>query len=268
MFGVFTKRNIIHSREAIVVDAQTRQVLYEKSSSIPVPVASLTKLMTYLIVAESIRDFSTRIYVDGQIIENLKERGASMSGLLPGYNYSVMDLLYCLMLPSGCDAAEVLASYFGMENFVHMMNERAQGLGMFSTKYVDSSGLGKGSEHNLSTSLEVSILFRILIKKPYFIQVVSSPTHSLVGMTNDGRTETHVVKNTNSLIDKESRYFNPYVIGGKTGTLSVAGRCLATLAQKDGRKIITVTLGIPGESSWRFDYHLTDTTKLISTVFS
>ncbi len=274
-FAIGSRRNVtasgektIHSREALVVDIDTDQVLYEKhTTECPVPIASITKLMTFVIVTDNFHDLSTRIVVDSELISKLKARGASMAGLKGGYSYSVIDLLYGLMLPSGCDAAEVLASYFGNQSFVRMMNEKAQKLGMYDTRFVDASGLGTGMENDVSTAKDIYILFKYLINKPIFVDVISTFSYAITGMSSDGTVEEHVVKNTNSLIDPNSQYYSPHAVGGKTGTLSAAGRCLVTLAEKEGRQVAIITLGVPNESSGKFTYHLTDTAKLIEIAF-
>lgn len=253
----------IHSREVLVVNNETQRVMYEKNTcKSSVPIASLTKLMTYAVVCDIFDDFSAQIVVDGRIVEELKQHGASMAGLKVGYSYTVKNLLYGLMLPSGCDAAKVLASHIGEEEFVQKMNEKAIELGMYDTHFADSSGLGTDNENNVSTTKDIYLLFSyLIIHCPFFVDIISTPTCIIGGVGKDGTKEKHEIKNTNCLIDRNSQYFNPNVVGGKTGTLNAAGRCLVAFAQKGDRHIIVVTLGVPGDISTY--YNFSDANKLI-----
>ena len=119
----------IHSREALLVNMNNDEVLFEKNTSDDaVPIASLTKLMTYAVVLDNVSDLeNTKVIVPDGLVQEMKNKGASRADLIDGYEYTILDLLYGMMLPSGCDAAETLARYIGNGDssiFVEMMNRQ------------------------------------------------------------------------------------------------------------------------------------------------
>ena len=137
----------IFSNEALVVDKNTDTILYSKDTTPgSVEIASLTKIMTYVLAAENIEDLSVQIKVPTGTQQKIIEQDASNASLEDEYEYTALDLLYGLMLPSGCDAADVLAEYVSAtvgKDFVEMMNEKALELGIakritMSAMYMDS----------------------------------------------------------------------------------------------------------------------------------
>lgn len=263
----------IHSNEALLVNMTTDEVLFSKNTNPEaVPIASFTKLMTYAVVIDEIEDINnTMITVPTGLVAEIRNQGASVAGLRDDYTYSAIDLLYGLMLPSGCDAAEVLARYLGNGDstiFVQKMNEKAQELGMNDTIYIDAHGLGTATEDNMSTEQDQYKLIKYLINKPYFKEIVSSEYYDITATKGDTVYE-NVVRNTNYLVGEFSggEYYYPYSIGGKTGTLSVAGKCLLTIAQKGNTIVVAITLGVPGQSSSSYTYHLQDNIKLLEYAF-
>lgn len=264
----------IHSNEALLVNMNTDQILFEKNTNMgAVPIASLTKLMTYAVVIDEVQDLeNTKIVVPDGLVEYMKSRGASRADLIDGYEYSVLDLLYGLMLPSGCDAAEVLAIHIGGGDpsvFVQKMNAKAKSLGMYDTYYVDSYGIGTATEENMSTEQDLYKLIKYVYKLPYFKQIISTEYHNIIG-TKGEETDIDSVRNTNYLMGEYSggEYYNPYSIGGKTGNLYVAGKCLITLAKKGDLEVVAITLGVPGESGSAYDYNLTDHNILFEYAFN
>ena len=260
----------IHSREAYLVNMNTDEVLFSKNTNNnPVPIASLTKLMTYAVVLDEIPDLeNTKIVVPDGLVQYMKSRGASRADLIDGYEYSALDLLYGMMLPSGCDAAETLARYVGGGDpsvFVQKMNQKAQALGMYNTTYIDSYGIGNELD-NISTEQDQYILIKYLYNKPYFRQIISTEYHTIIG-TKDELVDEDLVRNTNYLMGEYSggEYYNPYSIGGKTGSLDVAGKCLVTIASKGNLLVTVITLGVPNEYG---DYNLTDNNKLLDYAFN
>ena len=262
----------IHSREALLVNLNTDEVIFHKNTvNGQVPMASLTKLMTYLIVVEEIEDLeNTMITVPNEIIQDMINRGASRANLVGGYTYSALDLLYGAMLPSGCDAAQALAWYIGNgdpEVFVNKMNAKAQELGMTNTRYIDAHGIGTLDDDNFSTEEDIYKLVKQVYRATRFKEIISTEYYTIVGIKDD-KTEESFVRNTNYLMGEYSggKYYNPYSIGGKTGSLSVSGKCLVTIFRKGNNEYVAITLGVPGEWKSTYDYHLTDHNKLINYV--
>ena len=264
----------IHSREALLVNMNNDEVLFEKNTSDDaVPIASLTKLMTYAVVIDNVSDLeNTKVIVPDGLVQEMKNKGASRADLIDGYEYTILDLLYGMMLPSGCDAAETLARYIGNGDsriFVEMMNNKAQTIGMNNTYYVDSYGIGTATEDNISTEQDLYKLIKYVYNLPYFKKIISTEYYIING-NKDGIIDEDLVRNTNYLIGEYSggEYYYPYSIGGKTGTLDVAGKCLLTIAQKGDFEVVAITLGVPGEYLSTYDYHLRDHELLFDYIFN
>ena len=266
----------IVSREALVVDLNTEEVLFAKNTTDEaVPIASLTKLMTFAVVVDEIPDiYNTRVTVPKGMQKYMESRSASVADLLDGYSYTVYDLLQGVMLPSGCDAAETLALYIGNNDtsvFVAKMNAKAKELGMYNTLYLDSFGIGlaeapDGITENLSTEQDLYILARYLYKNvPCFREIIKKEYVEIIGEKDD-KKDYDLIRNTNYLIGEYSgdEYYYPYAIGGKTGSLYVAGKCLITFAEKNGREVVAITLGVEGQFG---DYNLTDHIKIFDYIF-
>lgn len=263
----------IHSNEVLLMNMNTDEVLFSKNTNNDaVPIASLTKLMTYAVVIDEIPDLeNTKIEVPAGLVAEMKAKGASRADLIDGYQYSALDLLYGVMLPSGCDAAETLARYIGAGDssvFVNKMNAKAQSLGMTNTIFIDSYGIGTATADNTSTEQDLYKLIKYTANLPYFRQIISTEYHNIIG-TKDDQTDIDSVRNTNYLMGEYSggAYYNPYAIGGKTGNLDVAGKCLITIARKGDLEVVAITLGVPGEYGSSYDYNLTDHNILLDYAF-
>ena len=259
----------IYSNEALVVDKNTDTVLYSKDTNPgSVEIASLTKVMTYVIAVENIEDLSVMIKVPEGTKQAIASQGGSNSGLEDNYEYSALDLLYGLMLPSGCDAADVLAEYVSNNDyslFVEMMNNKAKELGMENTVYYNASGLDTDGNHNMSTEQDLYKLAKYAYDLPYFRKIIGTEFYDVVG--NKGSSvDKNTVQNTNYLMGEYNgaEYYYIYSLGGKTGNTSGAGRCLISFAQKGDLELVAVTLGVPNQHS---NYHLTDHKKLLEYVF-
>lgn len=259
----------IFSNEALVVDMNTDTVLYSKDTNPgSVQIASLTKVMTYVLAVENIEDLDVMIKVPVGTKQEIADQGGSNSGLEDEYEYSALDLLYGLMLPSGCDAADVLAEYVSNNDysaFIAMMNAKAQELGMENTVFYSASGLEENGMHNVSTEQDLYKLAKYAYDLPYFRQIIGTEFYDVVG-TKDGSVDKNTVQNTNYMMGEYNgaEYYYIYSLGGKTGNTSGAGRCLISFAKKGDLEVAAVTLGVPNEHS---NYHLTDHKKLLEHVF-
>ena len=259
----------IFSNEALVVDKNTDTVLYSKDTNNgPVEIASLTKVMTYVLAVENITDLSVKIKVPVGIKQEIAEQGGSNSGLEDEYEYTALDLLYGLMLPSGCDAADVLAEYVSTvvgRDFIEMMNEKALALGMENTVFYSASGLSKDGMNNVSTEQDLYKLAKYAYDLPHFRKIIGTEFYDVIG-TKDESVDKNTVQNTNYMMGEYNgaEYYYIYSLGGKTGNTSGAGRCLISYAQKGDLELVAITLGVPNEHS---NYHLTDHKKLLEYVF-
>lgn len=220
----------LSAQKAILLDAQTGRVLFEKNSHERSLIASTTKIMTALIVCEQCNVLDRmRIPKEAVGIE-----GSSMY-LQEGEILTIQDLLYGLMLQSGNDAAVALAIYCGgtVEGFAELMNDKARQLGMVNTHFVNPNGLD--SPGHYSTASDMAHLAAYAMNNPIFAQTVSTKTVSIGGRS---------LRNHNKLLwQMES------VDGVKTGYTKAAGRILVSSAQRQGRRLVAVTINCPDD--WR-----------------
>ena len=206
---------------AILMDADSGEVLYEKDAARRMRIASTTKIMTVLVVLEHAR-WTDPIPVTG---DHMVE-GSSMY-LKPGEVVTVEELLYGLMLCSGNDAALALADCCGgLETFVAAMNDKAAALGMTDTSFANPNGLD--DENHYSTARDMAVLAAYAAQDPTFRRICSTRT-----ATVGGRTMT----NHNKLLSQVEG-----CIGMKTGYTRAAGRTLVSCAEREGRRLVAVTL--------------------------
>ena len=236
---------------AILIEAGTGQVLFEKNSHERRPPASVTKIMTMLLTMEAIAN--GQIGLDDMVScsENAASMGGSQVYLEPGEQMSVRDMLKAVAVASGNDAAVALAEHIAgsMEGFVAMMNKRAEELGMADTHFVNCNGLDD-PEH-LTSAYDISLMSRELVKYPLILEFTGIWMDSL-------RDGAFGLVNTNKLI----RFYEG-ANGLKTGSTSVAKYCLSASAVRDGMNLIAVIMGAE-TSKERF----ADATRLLDYGFA
>ncbi len=243
----------------------TGTVVYEKNADEKLPPASLTKMMTYIVVCENVPDLeNTKVEITQEALDGLDPESSVMG--LTGYigeEFSVLDLLYGLMIPSGNDAALVLATYVGhgsVQNFVDMMNSKSGQLGCKSTHFVNPHGLYDSNHY--STARDLATIYKYASEKPFFNEIESKSSYTVKGM--DSPLET-----TNYMIDSAySQYYYPYVEGGKTGYTDEAGKCLATTAKKDDYRYLCIALGAPYSFTEDINYAMLDTKEMYEWAFN
>lgn len=224
----------VSAKAAIVIAADTLEVLYEKSANQKLPMASTTKIMTALLLAEQ-PDLSKTVETTKQMVT---VEGSSM-GLLEGDTVSYRDLLYGMLLASGNDAANTTAYVLAgsVQGFAKMMNEKAAELGMKNTSFVTPSGLD--DENHYTTAYDLALLTAAALKNSAFRTACSSKSAVLYyGNPPYRRTLT----NHNKLLGNYEG-----IIGVKTGFTKKSGRCLVTAAEGEGKRVIAVTLNDPDD---------------------
>ncbi len=233
-----------NSRSAILIDYDTLEIIYEKNITEKLPPASMTKIMSMLLVMEAVD--SGKISLDDEVLisENASSMGGSQVYLQQGEKYSVHDLLKGVAIASGNDAVVALAEYISgtVEEFVRLMNEKAKELGLESTHFENPHGLD--SENHYSSAYDMAIMATELLKHSKILEYTSIYEDYLT--KNDGSNIWLV--NTNKLI----RYYNG-VDGLKTGYTSDAGYCLTATAKKNDLRLIAVVMNVPVEEKRRSD---------------
>ena len=232
---------------AYVVNLDTNIVVYEKNSETPLSAASLTKLMTTLLLLENYQDQLDSIsltapsYVYDLIWE--QSTNASSADIRRGETQSLRNLLYAMLLPSGNEAAYIVADYMGggsIDNFVAMMNDEAKAVGCTGTTFVDPCGL---NPNNITTARDAYLILRALTAYDVFSTVVGTPSYDMG--TNDRYTTpgTYIIQTTDKLITNSS-YHRDYTKGGKTGSLG-EWQNFAGWHSQDGESYIRILLNVP-----------------------
>ena len=227
----------ISAPSVLLMESSTGQVIYEKDSDIRRAPASVTKIMTMLLIFDALQ--AGKIHLEDQVTTS--EYAASMGGsqvfLEPGEIQTVDTLIKCIAVASANDACVVMAEYIcGSETeFVSQMNERAEGLGMTNTHFENCNGLD--SEGHLTTARDIALMSRELITKhPEIRNYCMIWQENIIHTTRKGSTEFGL-SNTNKLV----RHYE-YATGLKTGSTSQAKFCISATAEKDGIELIAVIM--------------------------
>jgi D-alanyl-D-alanine endopeptidase (penicillin-binding protein 7) len=226
----------LRSSVALVIDQDTHEVLLRKNDQAVLPIASLTKLMTGLVISDAHLSSSEMIAITQEDVDT--EKGSS-SRLAVGSVLSRGDLLHLALMSSENRAAHALGRTYpgGLSVFVKAMNERARGLGMASTSYVEPTGL---SSRNQSSATDLAVLVGAAYNVPLLRELSTSPGREVaVGRrTLQYNTTNRLVKSPNWDIGLQ-----------KTGYISEAGQCLVMQTKVSGRKLIMVFLDSAGKLS-------------------
>ena len=229
----------VSAASAILIDARSGRVLYEHNAHDPRPIASITKLMTALVAVEAVSDLDAVVEIRP---EWTGAEGSSMY-LKAGEQLTMRELLYGLLLASGNDAAVAIAGACAgdVETFVGWMNEKAAELGMEDSHFANPNGLNDDAHY--STAADMAELARVVMEYEVLAEMVGTKSITVAGRS---------LTNHNKLL---WRYEG--CIGMKTGYTDQAGRTLVSCAQREGQRLIAVTLSDPND--WQdhaalFDY--------------
>ncbi|WP_236050630.1 D-alanyl-D-alanine carboxypeptidase family protein [Nonomuraea cypriaca] len=225
----------VRARSAYVVDS-TGTIHFGKRETKRAPVASLVKIMTAYVVLREAR-LSDTIKITATDVRYAASGGAATAGLRAGERFTVRDLLYALMLPSGADAANALARRYGPGKtaFVAKMNRTAHDLGLADTRYTNADGMPTPANGGYSTAVDQARLAYRALGSGTFMTVVGKETHK-VAKTAVHRA--HTWRNTNKLLSRADG-----VLGVKTGYTRAAGYCLLFAGERNGRLVVGVLLG-------------------------
>ncbi|MCD7741949.1 MAG: D-alanyl-D-alanine carboxypeptidase [Ruminococcus sp.] len=224
------------AKSAIVIDALSGEVLYEQNAYERLPMASTTKIMSALIALES-GNLDEQFIVDSEAI---KVEGSSM-GLQEGDTVSLRALVCGMLLPSGNDAANATAVRVAgsIDEFVKLMNDRAQQMGLSDTHFVTPSGLDDDTDEHYSTAYDMARLAAQALENEDFVAICSQ---KYIKLSYGNPPYDRWLTNTNKLLDNVDG-----IIGIKTGFTDKAKRCLVSACERDGARLICVTLNDPDD---------------------
>ena len=224
----------LYALSAVLMDADSGRVLYEKDGETARPNASTTKVMTCILALENA---SGDDYVT--ISANAAAQPDVQLNLKEGEQYYMEDLLYSLMLKSHNDSAVAIAEHVGgtVENFAKMMNEKAKALGCTDTHFVTPNGLDaedEGGVHH-TTARDLALIMRYAIQNETFLRITETRDYSFTDLSKKRQFSIH---NSNALLDMIDG-----VLSGKTGFTGNAGYCYVCACEEDGKTFIISLLG-------------------------
>ena len=235
------------ARQAILMDANYDEVLYEKDAREKTYPASITKVMTALLVGEAIEQGKltpdTKVTASATALSNLHANGSS-ANIKEGEEMTVKDLLYCLLVPSANEAANILAETVSgdIDSFITLMNRRAQELGCTGTHFANAHGLH--DENHYTTPYDICVFTKAalehdLVREAMGTKVCTIPATNI--------SEPRKYYNTNALLSNWHYIGYTYdkAIAGKTGTTDEAGRCLVSAAVDGDEYLICAVMGSP-----------------------
>lgn len=233
----------LYSTVDLLINTDSNAVIIDKNADKQVDPSGLTKIMTALVVLQNEKDLSRKVTVSGASLESLYGTGCVMSGLQDGEVISVHDLLCCMLIPGGNDAALVLANEYGkgVDGFVAKMNAAAKKLGCTRTTFTDPHGLEDTKQK--STANDLAKIASAALKYSVFQTIVASLTYELP-QTN--KNEARTLVSTNYMLNYGfPDYYYDYCRGIKTGASEAEGQSMISYATKNGYTYLAVALGGP-----------------------
>lgn len=245
----------VDAKAALLIDAKTGKVLYHKNALEPIFPASTAKVLTALVVLDWCKT-SEMVKVGNEV--SLIPYDSSRAGLRAGDKLKVYNLLEAMLLPSGNDAAYALAVYVGrkelkdnkaeamsaIREFTRLMNDKARDLGAENSCFISPDGYDAIGQY--STAYDMGRIGLQALKSKTITKIVKERTTTI--KMASGRTLP--LWNTNALINKDSVWYESHVIGLKTGTTSLAGRCLISAAETDKGLVLSVVMNSSSQGRW------------------
>jgi len=231
----------INSKYGVLVDIKNNTVLATRNGNDKIYPASLTKIMTLVVAVESLKseDLNDTFTMTYEILNPLINADASRAGFSENESVRVVDMLYGSILPSGADATVGLATYISgdEENFVALMNEKAEQIGLKNTHFTNTSGLF--NENHYSTATDMAVILKYALKNDLCREILSTYQYK----TQPTEQHPDGILLTSNMFSR--MYGNEVegvkICGGKTGYVIESGNCLATFAEKNGNEYITIT---------------------------
>lgn len=259
----------VNAQYCMLSNMDTGEILYSKNADERIYPASITKLMTALVVCENVDDLNQTVTIDGDLLESLLGTDSSLSYIVKDEVLSIDQLLHYLLITSGNDTALVLAKYVGgtVDRFIEMMNETAAKLGMNSTHFDNPHGLPDDNHYTTVNDIHKLATAAFAVEK---IKTICGYSRYQMPATNLHGERT--LSTTNFLIDKTTTYFYKYCTGGKTGYTESAGRCIVSTAEKEGMHYLSIVMNADPKyidaNGNRRRIEFTDTARLFEWAFN
>lgn len=274
----------VTAASAYVVNLDTGLVVYEQDADTARSVASLTKLMTALLLMENVADLEgTYITAERQLfVPPITNLDSSTADIQPGESVRAIDMLYAMMLPSANEAAEAVGFYLSggnLDNFYAMMNARAAELGCTNTQFTSTNGLVDMDGGNYSTARDLSLIARacwehevfrtVCGTQLYWMPFTEHAKHNHAAYPEQNPDAAYYIQSSNRMMEPGAAVYRSYIRGIKTGSTHAAGRNFVSAAVNDaGESFIGVVLGCPwdaAEDGYAMSFH--DTANLYDWIF-
>lgn len=243
----FTPGFTISSEAAVLINLDKDTVVYSKNADKKMYPASLTKIVTALVVLDHVQDLENTYYEAPLVVfDELYGQNPSSVGLSRGEITSAKDLMYSMLMKSACESAGILAYYVGgesMSNFVDMMNEKVSEIGCTGTHFVNPHGLYDPEQYTNANDMALIAEYAVN-NYPKFVEIACTAEYDMAATNYHEAGWAHIY-HTNNMLNRSSSYYYQYCKGIKTGTLDESGRNLCTMASRDGNNYLLVTLGAP-----------------------
>ncbi len=230
----------VSAPSVVLMEASTGQIIYEKDANTSLHPASITKIMTMILIFDALEEGKLALEDTVTVSEHAASMGGSQVFLEPGETQTVETMLKCISVASANDACVAMAEHIcgSEQEFVNQMNQRAKGLGMQNTNFVNCCGLDV--DGHMTTAYDVALMSRELITKyPQIHNYCTIWMENITHVTKKGSSEFGLT-NTNKLIKQYQ-----YATGLKTGSTSLAKYCVSATAKKDGLELIAVIMAAP-----------------------
>lgn len=231
----------------LLVNTDSETVIFDKNADKRSAPASLTKIVTATLTLENCQDLNTMVTVKRESLDGLYSMGAATAGIRTGEQFSVLNLLKCLMVPSAADAANILADYIGgdIETFVTMMNDFVKKIGCNDTYFVNAHGLEEdGKEGSYTTANDLYKITKYALQNPTFKEICNLTRVEI--QPTEKYPEVRYLHSTNKMLRSEYKdYYSPYIAGVKTGFTERAGHCVISTASKNGYNYMLIVMNAP-----------------------
>ena len=233
------------SQGAVLMEMETGSVLYDKNMKERMYPASITKILTAILVLENCDDLSKTTTASKYAVESITD-GYTTAGIKEGESFTIEQLLEVMMLKSANEAATILAEYVSgsVEEFSKLMNDKAKEIGAVNSNFLNANGMH--DENHYSTPYDMALIERYCMQNKEFRRI-SALTSCTLPNTPLYDGEIRTFKNTHAFLLPDSPNYYKYAIAGKTGFTTPAKNCLVTCANKNGFELVAVILHAEGK---------------------
>ncbi len=248
--SAYTPTFEVSAKNALLVNIDTDEVIYSKNANDRIYTASLNYLMNAIIVCDKAK-LDDVVTVKGEVVNRLLGTGAIVANLKDGEQITVGDLMRCMLIASQNDAALVLAEHVGgsTKSFVKLMNEKAKKLGMKDSSF--NTPIGLFDEKQYTTARDLFKLYSAAMNIDSVAEILSQTRYTVPETNKSG---TRLLSTTTRLIDRTTNYYYKYTLAGKTGNSEKSGLCIASTAERDGKRYVCILAGCDPNAEKRIDF--------------